>query len=95
MIYYYDDGGADDDVKEQMKKRKWRSELLRRSPWVFDGEMIIMVMMVVVASPESVFVWLEVCRVAMYLFPAIFFMFNLLYWTYYLIVVNMLDLSLF
>ena len=35
------------------------------------------------------------CRVAMYLFPAIFFMFNLLYWTYYLIVVNMLDLSLF
>ena len=34
-------------------------------------------------------------RVAMYLFPAIFFMFNLLYWTYYLIVVNIWDLSLF
>ena len=34
-------------------------------------------------------------RIAMYLFPAIFFVFNLLYWTYYLIVVNIFDLSLF
>ena len=37
----------------------------------------------------------RVDRVAMYLFPVIFFMFNLLYWTYYLIIVNMLDYSLF
>ena len=29
-----------------MKKRKLHSELLRRSPWIFDGEMMIMVMMV-------------------------------------------------
>ena len=36
-----------------------------------------------------------VSRIAMYLFPAIFFVFNLLYWTYYLIVVNIFDLSLF
>ena len=41
MIYYYDAGGADDDVKEQMKKRKLYSELLRRSPWVFDGEIYV------------------------------------------------------
>ena len=32
---------------------------------------------------------------AMYLFPGIFFVFNMLYWTYYLIVVNIFDLSLF
>ena len=37
----------------------------------------------------------KVDRVAMYLFPGIFFFFNLLYWTYYLIVVNIFDLSLF
>ena len=39
--------------------------------------------------------YLSLFRIAMYLFPAIFFVFNLLYWTYYLIVVNIFDLSLF
>ena len=37
----------------------------------------------------------RVDAVAMYLFPAIFFFFNLFYWTYYLIAVNLFDLSLF
>lgn len=37
----------------------------------------------------------RVDRVAMYLFPLIFFVFNCLYWSYYLILQNIFNLSLF
>jgi hypothetical protein len=37
---------------------------------------------------------LQVDRIAMYLFPLIFLIFNILYWVYYLLVVNVFGLSI-
>jgi hypothetical protein len=40
------------------------------------------------------FPYLQVDRIAMYLFPLIFLIFNILYWVYYLLVVNVFGLSI-
>ena len=37
----------------------------------------------------------RVDRIALYMFPLAFVIFNILYWTYYLLVVNIFGLSLF